>query len=124
MNIKGVTIQWGFPVDNPEDNWSITIKRGFVHACIPTNSPDIHKLTIADMLDHPHVRRLLELSRTLNRNKSLKGEGTFNKDHQQHLQESVDRYNNSWCNPLDSAATNPSSSATGIAGPRVLKDPP
>jgi hypothetical protein len=53
-------------VDNPVDNLVIKVRRGVMHIGLPINYPDLHNLSIAELLDLPQARNCLDLYRGLN----------------------------------------------------------
>ena len=47
-----VTLQYGLPVNNPESNVLVKESKNVIHIEVPINYPDIHKLSITDLLNH------------------------------------------------------------------------
>lgn len=63
---KGLEIQWGLPVDNPENNLVVKLRHNVIHIEIPVNLPGIGCMTIMDLLNIERVREILDLSKPLN----------------------------------------------------------
>jgi len=59
-------VQYILPVDNPEDNVSVTCKRWGYIFTVPINHPFAHKLSLRDLIDSVNAAQLLDLSTRLN----------------------------------------------------------
>lgn len=48
--IRGWSVQLEFPVDNPVNNVRRSMRKGWVTFLVPINFPEIHRLTLSDLL--------------------------------------------------------------------------
>jgi len=49
-NMKTMSIQYSLPCEKPEENVVSNIRRGVIHIEIPMNYPDVHTLTLDQIL--------------------------------------------------------------------------
>lgn len=65
-------VQWIFPVDNPVDNVRSKTAKGVVTIEIPINFPDVHLMSVSELLNIAAQARLRELSTRHNNTDSSK----------------------------------------------------
>jgi hypothetical protein len=64
------------PVDNPENNVSVTCRRWGYIFTVPINHPFAHKLNLKDLIDAVNATQLLDLSTRLNNTSLSTSEST------------------------------------------------
>lgn len=59
-------IQLTMPVDNPENNVFVTVRKGVHIFEVPSNTQNIHSISLMDLIDAANNTELLRLSTALN----------------------------------------------------------
>lgn len=55
------TVQYSLPVDNPVNNVSKYVGKGFIRFTVPINHPDAHTMGFADLLAAADLSGILDL---------------------------------------------------------------
>lgn len=66
------SVQYSLPVDNPVNNVSKHVGKGFIRFTVPINHPDAHNMGFQDLIAAAELSGLLDLSTPLNRNRDKK----------------------------------------------------
>lgn len=62
------SVQYSLPVDNPVNNVSKYVGKGFIRFTVPINHPNAHNMGFQDLLAAQELSGLLELSPKHNKN--------------------------------------------------------
>lgn len=71
QGLRGWAVQWTFPVDNPVNNVRRRTVKGMLTFECPVNLPDVHNLTLTELLGLSQIRESLDLSTGLNNTVAL-----------------------------------------------------